>query len=103
MPDAGPLGGKLLMVSGTIPGYRRDRALIALKDAGARVSNEPKDVARADALIVAGQTLVKLSQGRDTKKTRVARDNNVPIIRVGTQGEFEQILSGRREIRRVVS
>jgi NAD-dependent DNA ligase len=93
-----PLQGKLIVVSGAIPGYLRTLALQALRQAGAEASNDAADVRNASALLVSGQTSVKLAQGRGTTKTKAAQTYGVPMIQIDTQADFADILSGRRPI-----
>ena len=93
-----PLQGKLIIVSGAIPGYNRTQALGALRQAGAEASDSASDVRNAAVVLVSGQTSIKLAQGRGTSKTKAAQTYGVPMIQIDTQADFEAILSGRRPI-----
>lgn len=94
-----PLYGKLVVVSGAIPGYNRTQALWALShQAGATVKDSASDVSTADALLVSGLTSKKLAQGGGVSKTKAAQRYKIPIIQIDTKSDFEDILSGRRPI-----
>jgi NAD-dependent DNA ligase len=92
---SGVLAGKKVCISGKVPGYVRDEALQALTEAGAICVDDAKHMNSSfDALIVSGQTAVKLAQGKDTSKTIAAKNLGVRIIPVQSNQEFQEILDG---------
>lgn len=93
-----PLLGKQIVVTGHIPGYRnRAKALQALSDAGAYVSDNFEMISRdTDAVLISALQKRRLEEGGElSRKVNRALEYDVPLIGIDSEQDFRDVLAGK--------